>query len=330
VSTAGGSPGTPSSCLVVDASVVIKWHVAEIHADASLRLLGDDAPALHVPDLMLPEVGNILWKKVRRGDLTEEQARGIAHLVAVAPLEVHPSAPLLEAAFEIATRTGRTVYDGLYAALAVRLDSRLVTADERLYNALKDGPLGAHILWVEDDLGMHAGTEAEDFVIARDHGSTRGADEIELIYSFFTGDRLADSDLTQLVGLAADLRELYLQSPGITDAGLAHLRGLAKLTTLYLGGSSVTDAGLVHLRGLVGLRTLNLARTAITDAGLAHLRELNGLRKLVLWGTGVTDTGLSYLRTLAGLRELDLERTQVSEAGVEDLRRALPEVEIVG
>jgi predicted nucleic acid-binding protein len=284
---------------------VIKWHVAEIHADAALRLLGDDAPALHVPDLMLPEVGNILWKKVRRGDLTEEQARGIAHLVAVAPLEVHPSAPLLEAAFEIATRTGRTVYDGLYAALAVRLDSRLVTADERLYNALKDGPLGAHILWVEDDPGMHAGTDAEDFVIARDHGPTRGADEIELIYSFFTGDRLADADL-------------------------AHLRGLAKLTTLYLGGSSVTDAGLVHLRGLVGLRTLNLARTAITDAGLAHLRELNVLRKLVLWGTGVTDTGLSYLRTLAGLRELDLERTQVSEAGVEDLRRALPEVEIVG
>jgi hypothetical protein len=38
--------------------------------------------------------------------------------------------------------------------MAVRLDCRLVTADERLYNALKDGPLGGYILWVEDDLGM--------------------------------------------------------------------------------------------------------------------------------------------------------------------------------
>jgi predicted nucleic acid-binding protein len=136
---------------------VIKWHVAEIHAEATLRLLGDDAPELHVPDLMFPEVGNILWKKIRRGDLSEEQARGIAHLVVVAPLEVHPSAPLLEAAFEIAMRTGRTVYDSLYVALAVHLACRLVTADEKLYNALKDGPLGAHILWVEDDLGTSAG-----------------------------------------------------------------------------------------------------------------------------------------------------------------------------
>ena len=160
MSTAG-SPGPSPACLVVDASVVIKWHLAEIHTEAALRLLGDNAPELHVPDLMLPEVGNILWKKTRRGDLTEEQARGIAHLVAVAPLEIHPSAPLLEAAFEIATRTGRTVYDSLYVALAVHLACRLVTADEKLYNALKDGPLGAHILWVEDDPGILPVGEAE-------------------------------------------------------------------------------------------------------------------------------------------------------------------------
>jgi len=79
--------------MVVDASVVIKWHVTEVHSNAALRLLRDDAPALHVPDLVYPEVGNILWKKVRRGDLTEEQARRIGHLLAVAPLTVHPSAP---------------------------------------------------------------------------------------------------------------------------------------------------------------------------------------------------------------------------------------------
>ena len=106
MSTAGGSPGPTTSILVVDASVVIKWHVAEIHADAALTLLSDDAPPLHAPDLMFPEVGNILWKKIGRGDLTEEQARRIAHLVVKAPLEIHPSAPLLEAALDIATRSG--------------------------------------------------------------------------------------------------------------------------------------------------------------------------------------------------------------------------------
>lgn len=163
MSAAGGSPGTPLACLVVDASVVIKWHVTEVHSDGALRLLRDDAPALHVPDLVFSEVGNILWKKFRRGDLTEEQARGIGHLVAFAPLAVHSSAPLLEAALEIALRTERTVYDSLYVALAVQLNCRLVTADEKLYNALKDGPLGAHILWVEDDLGNPAMPAAEDY-----------------------------------------------------------------------------------------------------------------------------------------------------------------------
>jgi predicted nucleic acid-binding protein len=158
MSAAGGLPlpGNPQACLVVDANVVIKWHVSEVHSDAARRLLQDEAPVLHVPDLLFPEVGNILWKKIRRGELTEEKARGIARLVTVAPLEVHASAPLWEAALEIAVHTGRSVYDSLYVALAVQMDSRLVTADEKLFNALKDGPLGARVLWVEDDLGFPA------------------------------------------------------------------------------------------------------------------------------------------------------------------------------
>lgn len=150
----GKSSKISPACLVVDANVVIKWHVVEVHTDAALRLLREDAPELHVPELVFPEVGNILWMKVRRGDLTEDAAREIGRLVTTAPLVVHPSAPLLEAALEIAMRTGRTVYDSLYVALAIQMESRLVTADEELYNALKDGPLGGYVRWVEDDPGI--------------------------------------------------------------------------------------------------------------------------------------------------------------------------------
>lgn len=330
MSAAGGVPGNPQACLVVDANVVIKWHVTEDHSDAARRLLQDDAPVLHVPDLVFPEVGNILWKKIRRGELSEEKAREIAPLVAVAPLVVHPSAPLMEAALAIAISTGRTVYDSLYVALAVQLDCRLVTADEKLYNALKDGPLGSRILWVEDDLGIPPMAEAVDYEISADVLTPPySAAEIELLNSFHTGGRLTDADLAPLASLAADLHELYLNNPAITDSGLVYLRDLVKLTTLDLRGTSVTDAGLVHISGLLGLKTLNLAETAITDAGLAHLSGLTGLRKLVLWGTRVTDAGLVHLHALAGLREIDLEDTPVSVAGVEDLQRALPDVEIV-
>jgi hypothetical protein len=37
-----------------------------------------------------------------------------------------------------------------------------VTADKKLHNALKDGSLGAHIRWLEDDLGTPTFEEAED------------------------------------------------------------------------------------------------------------------------------------------------------------------------
>jgi predicted nucleic acid-binding protein len=46
------------------------------------------------------------------------------------------SQDLLEEAFSIAATFDRTVYDSLYVALAVRLKSEFVTADERLANAL--------------------------------------------------------------------------------------------------------------------------------------------------------------------------------------------------
>jgi predicted nucleic acid-binding protein len=138
--------------MVVDASVVIKWHVPENHSEAAQRLLTRDWITLHVPDLSSPELGNILWKKVRRGELSEDQAREIARLLAVAPLVVHRSVDLLEAALEIALGTGRTVYDSMYIALAVHLDCPLVTADEKLVNALHGSFLQTHIAWVEDVL----------------------------------------------------------------------------------------------------------------------------------------------------------------------------------
>ena len=43
---------------------------------------------------------------------------------------------LLEAAFDIAVRFNRTVYDSMYIALASRRGAQLVTADERLANAV--------------------------------------------------------------------------------------------------------------------------------------------------------------------------------------------------
>ena len=138
------------SAYVVDARVAVKWYVPEeVHSEAALRLL-EPGNELHVPDLLMAETGNILWKKSRRREIAPGEARRIARALLAVPLTVHPTAPLLEGAMEIATLSDRTVYDSLYVALAVGLGVPLVTADRRLANALERSPFGQHILWVGD------------------------------------------------------------------------------------------------------------------------------------------------------------------------------------
>jgi predicted nucleic acid-binding protein len=136
------------SLFVVDASVGVKWFVPEVY-DADARRLQNPAYQLHTPTLFDVEVGNILWKKVRRGELTRAEADTILGQLPLLPLTRHPEAPLLTVAFDLADRTQRTVYDCLYLALAVQLGGRMVTADLRLCNALAATPWAAHVCWVE-------------------------------------------------------------------------------------------------------------------------------------------------------------------------------------
>jgi predicted nucleic acid-binding protein len=137
------------SRIVVDASVGIKRFAPEVHSAAAKRLQ-NSAYHLHVPGFFDVEVGNILWKKVWRGELTEDEAAG--RLVDLAALQLirHPDQNLVAAAFRIAAATGRTVYDSVYVALAVQLSGQTATADERLRNALRGTNWERYVLWVED------------------------------------------------------------------------------------------------------------------------------------------------------------------------------------
>lgn len=134
---------------VVDASVAVKWYVPEVHSEAAERLL-DRRNELHAPDLIVPEVGNIVWKKIGRGELTARQGNMIVEAFLEVSLLKHPAAPLLVPAFEGAQRTAQTVYDWMYLALALALDCRMVTADRRFHDALRGGPLAPNLLWVAD------------------------------------------------------------------------------------------------------------------------------------------------------------------------------------
>jgi predicted nucleic acid-binding protein len=137
------------SDLVVDASVAIKWFFPEIHAEAALRVLGGRY-TLRVPDLVYSEFANVLWKRFVKEEISAKEAAAATKAFLALPLRSESSQTLIPLALDIACKTRRTVYDGLYLAAALAYQCQFVTADLKLYNALSKSPLLEYLLWVED------------------------------------------------------------------------------------------------------------------------------------------------------------------------------------
>ncbi|MDB5294111.1 MAG: hypothetical protein JWO31_94 [Phycisphaerales bacterium] len=128
----------------------------------------------------------------------------------------------------------------------------------------------------------------------------------------------ADTD-----ALAVNLGILGKQA---TDAELALVAKLPKVTQLDLHNTAVTDAGLAAVEPLAGLARLHLNGTGVTDAGLAHLAKLADLEYLNLYNTAVTDDGLKQLAGLKKLKRVYLWQTKVTDGGAKALKAAVPEV----
>ena len=132
---------------VVDASVAVKWYVPEVFEQEATRLL-KGRHDLHVPELILPEFSNIIWKKVRRGELSTAESSRIINAFTQKRWTTHSHRQTLRSAYTGAEATGQTVYDWTYLALAVSLSCEFVTADERFYKAIEPTPFAANIKWI--------------------------------------------------------------------------------------------------------------------------------------------------------------------------------------
>ena len=116
--------------LTVDASVVVKWFVAEPMYEEARLALGLRIE-LHAPELVLAESANTLRKKSRRKELVGPQPY-LNELGALPDVIVLWSARrLIERAIRIAFEIDHAIYDCLHLACAETTGSELIAADKR-------------------------------------------------------------------------------------------------------------------------------------------------------------------------------------------------------
>lgn len=120
--------------LVVDASVACKWFFDEPGSDEARSLIGRDS--LVAPELIVPEVANVCWKRVRQGLIAVGPASAVVSEVPQTLDELYPTSSLAPRALVMAEGLGHPVYDCVYLALAESMRTAVVTADARLARAV--------------------------------------------------------------------------------------------------------------------------------------------------------------------------------------------------
>jgi hypothetical protein len=92
----------------------------------------------------------------------------------------------------------------------------------------------------------------------------------------------------------------------VTDNGLACFKDCKNLGFLYLGRTKVSDAGLAHFKG-VYLKRLWIEYTGITD--LTPLQGMLVLEDIHLTPKDITK-GLDILRAMKSLKTIGIDRNQ--------------------
>jgi predicted nucleic acid-binding protein len=126
----------PDEQLAIDATVAVKWVVAEPGNERAIRLRQH---SLIAPDLLFPECANVLWRKVRRREITDDEAVIAAQTLEQSDLVVVPTRGYMARAVAIAVELDHPAYDAIYLAVAEAFGLRLVTADDRLIRKTEQG-----------------------------------------------------------------------------------------------------------------------------------------------------------------------------------------------
>jgi predicted nucleic acid-binding protein len=135
--------------IVVDNSVAIKWFFVEDFSAEARRVLGayrNGTLALLAPDLMSIEFRNTVWKKQLFQGVSASEIQQVIDAFHLVNITLTPSAVLLDEAYRLAVLHKRAVYDALYLALSIWEGCPFVTADEKLFNAIRAS--FPNVIWI--------------------------------------------------------------------------------------------------------------------------------------------------------------------------------------
>ncbi len=132
--------------VVVDASVAVKWLVAEEDSERAAELLDFKAYQCCVPDFLYGEVVNVIWQHVKSKKMLAPKGLELLRQLKEIPLRVIPTQGLISRAFMIAEQQKlAATYDAIYLACALEENAMLITADYRFYRSIHDSILRRHI-----------------------------------------------------------------------------------------------------------------------------------------------------------------------------------------
>lgn len=134
---------------------------------------------------------------------------------------------------------------------------------------------------------------------------------------------LSDRDLQALTENDRRLLKRVGIRYGVSDEGLAWLRGATELCSLAYENFSIGDRGLENLGQLKGLNRLYIRLDdkgrdgSFSTSGIKRLGQLSCLRELQLTGFGFTDLDIKELSPLLQLRKLTISSPRLSDAALQ-------------
>jgi mono/diheme cytochrome c family protein len=179
--------------------------------------------------------------------------------------------------------------------------------------------------WIE--AGAYWPDEAELSAAASDTVKTGDADTDQLIEQISRTGVKAEYNAWGDESIRIDLGVV---GPGQLNQAIQQLSGFRnKLTWLDCSELALSSDFFQQLEQCIKLQRLHLNGTDVTDKQLDALSQLADLNYLNLYNTQISDAGLESLHASSSLRKIFLSQTQVTANGITELKKSLPELEVV-